>query len=361
MSWNFRARIGQVVVEQEFSRVMQYATSAMGLLKKGVIPPYPQFYELLYTYATGVNPDLNNRINALYKEAEDKDIDLAERLRIELIRENDVETRLNNVSDQISVNINDVHNAIDIAMTSANTYSGSLEDASGQLTGSLGEAELKALAISLLQQTKKMQRTNQALEQRLAVSKSNINNLQQDLEQVRQESILDPLTRVYNRKGFDQGLIRAIEEAQESKAPLCLIMFDIDHFKSFNDSYGHQTGDQVLRLVATTLKSNIKGQDIGARYGGEEFAAILPNTNLEDASTLADKVRKSIQEKELLKRSTNQKLGRVTASFGVASLTEDDTSTTLIERSDRCLYIAKNAGRNCVINEKHPLYGKTAA
>lgn len=361
MSWNFRVRIGQVVVGQEFSRVMQYATSAMGLLKKGVVPPYPQFYELLYTYATGVNPDLNNRINALYKEAEDKDIDLAERLRIELIRENDVETRLNNVSDQISVNIDDVHNAIDAAMTSANTYSGSLEDASGQLAGSLDETDLKALALSLLQQTKKMQRTNQALEQRLAVSKSNINNLQQDLEQVRQESILDPLTRVYNRKGFDQGLIRAIEDAQKSKEPLSLIMFDIDHFKNFNDSYGHQTGDQVLRLVATTLKSNIKGQDIGARYGGEEFAAILPNTALEDASTLADKVRVSIQEKELLKRSTNQKLGRVTASFGVAMLNSEDTLATLIERSDRCLYIAKNAGRNCVISETHPLYGKTAA
>lgn len=361
MSWNFRVRIGQVVVEQEFSRVMQYATSAMGLLKKGVVPPYPQFYELLYTYATGVNPDLNNRINALYKEAKNKDIDLAERLRIELIRENDVETRLNNVSDQISVNIDDVHNAIDTAMTSANIYSGSLEDASGQLTGSLDETDLRALALSLLQQTKKMQRTNQALEQRLAVSKSNINNLQQDLEQVRQESILDPLTRVYNRKGFDQGLIRAIEDAQKSKEPLSLIMFDIDHFKNFNDSYGHQTGDQVLRLVATTLKSNIKGQDIGARYGGEEFAAILPNTILDDASTLADKVRVSIQEKELLKRSTNQKLGRVTASFGVAMLNSEDTSTTLIERSDRCLYIAKNAGRNCVISETHPLYGKTAA
>ena len=100
-----------------------------------------------------------------------------------------------------------------------------------------------------------------------------------------------------------------------------------------------------------TLKSNIKGRDIVARYGGEEFAAILPTTDLDGATILAENIRKAIQAKELLKRSTNEKLGRITASFGVAVYRAGDTPSSLIERSDRCLYAAKHAGRNRVISE----------
>ena len=120
-------------------------------------------------------------------------------------------------------------------------------------------------------------------------------------------------------------MLKTFAEASELGTPLCLMLLDIDHFKRFNDTWGHQTGDQVLRLVAMTLKSNIKGKDMAARYGGEEFAAILPETDLEGAMIVADNIRKAIQAKELLKRSTNEKLGRITASFGVAMYRPGDT------------------------------------
>jgi diguanylate cyclase len=164
--------------------------------------------------------------------------------------------------------------------------------------------------------------------------------------------MLDPLTKVFNRESFDEGLVRTIEAARANDEPLSLIMIDIDHFKRFNDSYGHQTGDQVLRLVAMTLKSNIKGKDLAARYGGEEFAAILPTTSYGDALHVAENVRRAIQAKELLKRSTNEKLGRITSSIGIASLRPADTPASLIERADRCLYAAKHGGRNCVVGEE---------
>src|SRR5690606_26359339 len=143
----------------------------------------------------------------------------------------------------------------------------------------------------------------------------------------------------------------AIGDAGLNNTPLCLMIIDIDHFKSFNDTYGHQTGDQVLRLVAMTLKSNIKGQDLAARYGGEEFVAILPSTDIEGAVIVAENIRRAIQAKQLLKRSTNEKLGRITASFGVAAYQSGDTAGMLIERADRCLYAAKHAGRNRVVSE----------
>ena len=139
--------------------------------------------------------------------------------------------------------------------------------------------------------------------------------------------------------------------AADGGTPLCLMLLDIDYFKNFNDTYGHQTGDQVLRLVAMTLKSNIKGKDLAARYGGEEFVAVLPSTDLDGAVIVAENIRKAIQAKELLKRSTNEKLGRITASFGVAAFTPQDNAMSLIERADRCLYAAKRAGRNRVVSE----------
>jgi diguanylate cyclase len=131
-------------------------------------------------------------------------------------------------------------------------------------------------------------------------------------------------------------------------------MIDIDHFKSFNDNYGHLTGDQVLRLVAMALKHSVKGQDITARYGGEEFAVILPNTALRQALTVADNVRRSVMSKQLKKKSTGEILGRVTISAGVSMLQPGDNAHALIDRADACLYAAKRNGRNRVICEADP-------
>ena len=119
-----------------------------------------------------------------------------------------------------------------------------------------------------------MEISNRQLEERLSASKLEINELQENLEAVRIESLTDPLTQLANRKFFDITLEKTIAEAFERNEPLALILTDIDHFKAFNDSFGHLTGDQVLRLVAMSVKHNVKGKDTAARYGGEEFAVI---------------------------------------------------------------------------------------
>jgi len=128
-------------------------------------------------------------------------------------------------------------------------------------------------------------------------------------------------------------------------------MIDIDHFKIFNDTYGHLTGDQVLRLVGQALKQTIKGQDIMARYGGEEFAVVLPSTTLRHAVGVAENIRRTVTSKELKKKSTGEILGRVTVSIGVSALKPDEEMDSLIERADGCLYAAKRSGRNRVICE----------
>jgi diguanylate cyclase len=338
------------VSEQEFRRALGYANSAMDLLKRGQIPPYPQFYELLYTYATGVNPSLNQRINQIFRDGSATQ-ELAERLYNEFLKSQDANERISSVSERMANRIEAVHDAIDTAMATANSYSGTLQSATGDLSHEMDEQELRAMAQRLLGETRRMQDANAALEQKLEASRDDISALQRDLDEVRRESMLDPLTKIFNRKSFDEGMLKSFADAAERGTPLCLMLLDIDHFKRFNDTWGHQTGDQVLRLVAMTLKSNIKGKDLAARYGGEEFVAILPETDLEGAMIVADNIRKAVQAKELLKRSTNEKLGRITASFGVAAYRPGDTPSSLIERTDRCLYAAKHAGRNRVFSE----------
>jgi diguanylate cyclase len=252
--------------------------------------------------------------------------------------------------------IDDVMSLLTDALGMSANYDASLNGASEKLSAAKTPDQVKGVVKSLLRSTREMRETNKALEERLMLSKNEISNLQQSLEAIRAESLTDPLTGLGNRKYFDRMIATAVQDALATGEPLSLLMFDIDHFKSFNDSYGHLTGDQVLRLVGMSLKQTIKGQDITARYGGEEFAVVLPSTALRQALTVADHIRRAVMAKELKKKSTGEILGRVTISVGVSMLKPGDDPDALIERADACLYAAKRNGRNRVICEVDPEY-----
>jgi diguanylate cyclase len=130
------------------------------------------------------------------------------------------------------------------------------------------------------------------------------------------------------------------------------VLADIDFFKSFNDAHGHLTGDQVLRLVARTMKDKFKDKAIITRFGGEEFAVILPQADLIAGKFSAETVRQALLTRELVKRSTNENLGRITISLGVASYRRGDTATSMVERADQALMMAKRDGRNRTVTEE---------
>ena len=322
------------------------------MLKRSQIPAFPMYYELFYAYATGANAELNAEINAILTSVGTVSLDEASALCERHLKIADMDDKLRTMSQIMTRKITDVNQAIDVAMATANSYSGSLQQASGDLQAGIDEDALKMLSSRLLKETRRMQDMNRRLEAELENSKDDISLLQRDLDEVRKESMLDPLTKIPNRKCFDEQLVSDIQRAQASDTGLCLVMFDIDHFKTFNDTYGHLTGDQVLRLVAQVLKANLKGRDMPGRFGGEEFVAILPETELAGAIAVADNIRRSVQAKELLKRSTNEKLGRITLSVGVAEWHRQETAQSLIERADKCLYAAKTTGRNSVVSER---------
>jgi len=345
----------------EHERTMAFAEIALGQIRALRQPASPRHFEIWYTYATGYNPSLNQTINETLARAgtlSEADIDHIYETYISAHRVTD---RIDRVGTQVMDEIEQVMAMIGAAAGSASSYSQDLANASRTLGSGADDSTVRAIVESLVQATKEMQQNNQALEARLSASKQEINQLQEHLEVVRTESLTDPLTTLANRKSFDEALLRAIGDARARSEHLSLVMTDIDHFKRFNDTYGHLTGDQVLRLVAMSVKQNVKGQDIAARYGGEEFAVVLPNTVLRSAITVADHIRRAVMTKELMKRSTGEHLGRVTISLGVAALRPDDTPQSLIERADNCLYAAKRSGRNRVISEADPEVSTAAA
>ncbi len=338
----------------EHERTIAFCDIALGQIKALRQPATPRNYEIWYAYATGYHPSLNQKINETLSQTgtlSDANLDQIYETYLSPTRLTD---RLDKVGSQVMGEIEQVMAMIDAAAGSASSYTESLADMSQKLGDSKDREGLRAIVESLVHTAKEMEASNQQLEERLNASKQEINELQENLETVRTESLTDPLTQLSNRKFFDTTLQQAIADARTKNEPLSLMMTDIDHFKNFNDSFGHLTGDQVLRLVAMSVKQNVKGQDTAARYGGEEFAVVLPNTVLRSAITVADHIRRAVMTKELMKRSTGEHLGRVTISIGVATLQKGDTPQTLIERADSCLYAAKRNGRNRVLCEVDP-------
>ena len=345
----------------EHERTVSFAEIALGQIRALRQPASPRNYEIWYTYATGYNPSLNQMVNEILARNGSLTEDDVSHIYDTYIASTRLTDSIDRVSNKFKDEIEQVMAMIDAAGGSALSYSESLADASNKLGHTVDRDGLRTIVESLVQTAKEMEQSNHTLEARLSASKQEISQLQENLEAVRTESLTDPLTSLANRKYFDTMLAKAMAEAAGRNEPLSLIMADIDHFKTFNDSFGHLTGDQVLRLVAMSLQQNVKGQDIAARYGGEEFAVVLPNTMLRSALTVADHVRRAVMTKDLMKRSTGEHLGRVTISLGVAALRPGESAQSLIERADACLYAAKRAGRNRVVCEADPEFAKAAA
>ena len=184
---------------------------------------------------------------------------------------------------------------------------------------------------------------NEKLQSRLADAEQKIQTQAEEIRTQQTEALTDALTKLANRRAFDAALNKNIDSFNNQKKPFSLLIFDVDHFKLFNDTHGHQAGDEVLRCVGRTMTETVKTTDIPCRYGGEEFALVLPNTRIDSARIAAERVRKAIEAMDV---EFEGKHLSVTASIGVAEMLTDEDDVKLIRRSDDCVYAAKEAGRN---------------
>ena len=185
---------------------------------------------------------------------------------------------------------------------------------------------------------------NSTLQDRLADAERKIQIQSEELRLQQSEARTDSLTGLPNRRAFDDTLAENTERFHKSGVPFSLVLFDVDHFKKFNDEHGHQAGDDVLRSVGRTLRQVVKSGDLPCRYGGEEFAVIMANTKLADGKVAVERVRRAI---EAMSVQFAGKSLRVTASLGLAECLQEETGAHVVRRADDGVYASKKAGRNC--------------
>ena len=185
---------------------------------------------------------------------------------------------------------------------------------------------------------------NEKLQGRLAEAEKKIQVQAEEIKTQQSEARTDALTKLANRRAFDDAIEQNLALFKRERRPFSLILFDVDHFKNFNDTHGHQAGDAVLKSVAKTLSQVVKVSDIPCRYGGEEFALVMPSTTVENGRVAAERVRKAIESLEV---EFEDKTLQVTISVGLAEVLQGDDATKIIRRSDDAVYKSKAAGRNC--------------
>jgi diguanylate cyclase len=336
---------------QDVERSFEISQRALELIKAYGSGAYPRSYEVWYTYVSGSKPLMNDAIKQITAKQGNLSHGDIETLYQAHLCANQFMDEAERTGESVLVEINQVMEMLDLALGSTSKYGQSLEAFTKDLAGPVDRNRVREVLESLLGATRDVSETNQTLEARLKETRREIEMLRETLEAVRVESLTDPLTGISNRKHFEEMLVQAITDASAQKRPLALIIIDIDHFKRFNDTYGHLTGDQVLRLVGVTMRERVRRKATLARFGGEEFGVILPDATLAEARATGEEIRENVMSRELVKRSTGESLGKVTISLGIATFRKGDTSVSLLERADQCLYGAKRAGRNRTLTD----------
>lgn len=331
------------------------AQETLDLMRLHGVPPTSANYEVWLSYRLGRNGTLRQEIDQRIATGEGFASDFNDHLFERFFSGARASAQIVMAGEKIAHDLNQVLGLLSSAEAKSDSYGRTLESAATDLNRGLSPDQVRQVVASLAAATLDMANHNQHLTDQLQKSSREIDTLRTSLESVRVESLTDSLTGLANRRMFDETLRMRIEEARAQRSELCLLICDIDYFKRFNDTWGHHTGDQILRFLASALQSHARPDQLVARYGGEEFAMIMPRITQKVASQIAESLRAAIQAKRLRRRSTNEDLGQVTVSVGIARLQSGDTPPGLVERADACLYASKRNGRNQVTTDATPV------
>ncbi len=322
------------------------ARAALETMVRHKVWPTPLNYELWLHSVSDPQSHLSHEIERLIAAGEPFTDAACEALAAQFLPKTKFNEQLRDAGDLLSRELDTVSKAIQQAQASNQAYGVTLADAGAELAHANYPAPLRELVEGLTDATRQIELENKILQKQLKESTSEVHQLRDHLAQVRRDATTDALTNLANRKAFDTELVHIHEMSERSGLPMTLAVLDIDHFKRFNDTWGHQTGDQVLRYVASVLARVGAAPRFAARYGGEEFALIFPGETADQVHVMLGDVLKEIASRGLRRRSTNEELGAITVSAGVAQLKAGEAAHGLVERADAALYASKRGGRN---------------
>ena len=327
------------------------AKQALSAMEKLRIPPTPMNFTVWFAFHQGESEKLVKEIETLIAHGEEFTTEVCLGLYSKYFDTDSERDEVLVASHRIETAVGHVIQRLGEAGRNNEQHGERLASISGDLVEDQSQDALRSLITTLAEEVRHMAERNSELADAISTSTQEISDLRNHLQEVRKQGLTDGLTQVANRRAFDLHLADSIDEAIKLKTTFTLIMADVDHFKKFNDTYGHQIGDEVLKIVGKIMTHRLKEGDFVARYGGEEFCAILPDANSSDGQAAAERLRSALAGKRLRNRRTGDDFGRVTLSLGVTDYSPGDTAESIVERADKALYQAKHEGRNRVVRQ----------
>ena len=340
-------------MSNEFDEVdFDYATTIADranrfMLQQGV-PPTPDNFSLWFHYAMGASPALRKTVDVLIANKRKFDSAVNRDLYVTYINPQPVRGTTEDFPEQLRSVIASAQEFLATAISDNRSQIASLGEVSSQCEVA---ADPRPIIEKLVKELSNATTRASSLEANFQKTTEELDQIRDSLKLAEQHSNTDVLTGLANRRSLEAFLRSAQIAAMETGNPLSVLMIDIDHFKKFNDNFGHQVGDQVLRLVAKVLQESVRECDLVARYGGEELMAVFPEAALEQCANVAERIRTRISDARLTRRATGEAISSVTVSIGVAQFRLAESAEAMIERCDRALYQAKRTGRNRTITE----------
>ena len=326
---------------------MACAREALTAMRARQIPPTPQNYLIWYTVAADSDPTLA-RVVRLF---DDQHLPFDEARNAELFerffgqeRERD---HLRSIGDGVQRHLQAIGDLLAQISSGTREYGATLDDVVKVLPDHAGIDELNVALTTLCADTRLILDRADQWGEVATVQAEEVSRLKSDLDAARQEAETDALTEVGNRKRFDRRFRELAAAACEEGSTLSLLLLDIDHFKSFNDTYGHMLGDRVLKLVAQRAFKLVTASGELFRYGGEEFAILIPEAELGSAVEVAETVRKAVAGIRIARKRDSAPLRQITVSIGLSQYVLGEPLAEVVVRADAALYSAKNNGRNC--------------
>jgi diguanylate cyclase len=332
----------------DFDYATTTADQANRLMSQHGVPPTPDNFSVWFHYAMGGSLTLKKTIDILIANKRKFDSAVNRELYVTYVNPHSDRSTSEDFPDQLRGVIDSAKDFLTTAISDNRTQMATLGEVSSECQAA---ADPRPIIEKLVKELSKATIRSSALEANFLKTTQDLDQIKDSLRQAEEHSNTDALTGLANRRSLEAFLRSAQIAAMEAGTPLSVLMIDIDHFKQFNDSYGHQVGDQVLRLVGRVLQESVRDCDLAARYGGEELIAVLPGTPLETCAETAERIRRRISEARLTRRTTGEEVSSLTVSIGVAEFRMAESADGMIERCDRALYQAKRSGRNCVARE----------
>jgi diguanylate cyclase len=321
------------------------------------VAPTPDNFAVWFSYSRGTLPELKRTIDILVAGKKRFDSATNRQLFSNCLVPNSASATVGDVPDQLKSVLTDARRFVTDAIADNRTQIRAIGDVAEQAESGF---DPKSLVERLMDELTRAATRASELEINLSETSRELDAIRESLNKAEQRANTDTLTGLPNRRAFDEFLRASQISAMETGEPLSVLLIDIDRFKQFNDNFGHGVGDQVLRLMANALRERVREQDLPARYGGEELIAILPGAELAVCEAVAERIRRSVAECRISRRSTGKPLPGITVSIGVAQFRPGESTAQLIERCDSALYLAKRTGRNRVVTEKR-LEGRSVA